>query len=102
MSHAVSQSAVCLSDKELLASLVKALVELPEEVRVEEQLMGGTGTSHLVIYAAPRDRGKIIGKSGRTVDAMRILFASIASLEDRRVFIEVYEPKRRRTKTTPK
>lgn len=81
-------------DCKLLHSIVSALVENPNEVSVKEQIMEGTGTTHLVIYADPTDRGKIIGKRGRTVDAIRTIFLSIASLKERRVFIEVFEPRR--------
>lgn len=81
-------------DRDLLEDLVKALVERPEEVEVKESVDTQTGTSHFVIYANRDDRGKIIGKNGRTVDAIRLIFMSIASLESRKVFIEVYEPRR--------
>lgn len=81
-------------DRELLEDLVRALVERSEDVQVKEQVDQQTGTSHFVIYADRQDRGKVIGKNGRTIDAIRTIFMSIASLEARKVFIEVYEPRR--------
>ena len=81
-------------DKDLLQDLVRALVEQSGEVEVKENVDTQTGTSHFVIYADRRDRGKVIGKNGRTIDAIRTIFMSIASLESRKVFIEVYEPRR--------
>lgn len=81
-------------DRDLLEDLVRALVEQSGEVKVKETVDTQTGTSHFVIYADRKDRGKVIGKSGRTIDAIRTIFMSIASLEARKVFIEVYEPRR--------
>lgn len=81
-------------DRDLLADLVRALVERSGDVEVKETVDTTTGTSHFVIYADAQDRGKVIGKNGRTIDAIRTIFMSIASLESRKVFIEVYEPRR--------
>jgi len=81
-------------DRDLLEDLVRALVETPQEVQVKEQVDSATGTSHFVIHANRRDRGKVIGRGGKTIDAIRLIFMSIASLEARKVFIEVYEPRR--------
>ena len=78
----------------MLQDLVRALVEKPREVKVKETVDNATGTSHFVIHADRKDRGKVIGRNGKTVDAIRLLFMSIASMEGRKVFIEVYEPRR--------
>lgn len=84
-----------LSDRELLEELVRALVTKSSVVSVSEQV-SDMGTSFLRISVDPTDVGKVIGKSGRTADAIRAIFHSIASLEGRRVFIEVDEPGRTR------
>ena len=84
-----------MEDRWLLLEIVRALVESPQDANVEEQALGN-GTSHLVIKVAPHDRGKVIGKSGRIAEAIRTIFMSVASLEGRRVFIEIDEPREAR------
>jgi len=82
-----------LQDKELLLELVRALVEYPESARVEE-IAVREGTAVLKIYVAKEDVGKIIGKGGKTAEALRTIFIGIASLDRRRVFIEIEEPRK--------
>lgn len=79
---------------ELLAELVKGLVAEPGRVQVEDREVH-EGTSHLTIKVAPFDRGKVIGKGGKTIEAIRFVFMAMASLQGRRVFIEVDEPRQR-------
>lgn len=83
-----------LPDRDLLEELVRALVSKPGCVNVQETQVAGGGTSVLRISVDPCDTGKVIGKAGRTADAIRTIFQSIASFEGRRVFIEVDEPGR--------
>jgi len=85
-----------LNDRDLLEEVVRALVSRPEKVRVVEREVSGQSTSFLTVMVDPLDIGKVIGKQGRTADAIRTIFMSIASLDKRRVFIEVDEPKRLR------
>lgn len=85
-----------LTDKDLLEEVVRALVSNPGRVRVEEREISDQNTSFLRVHVDPQDVGKVIGKNGRTADAIRTIFMSIASLDKRRVFIEVDEPARPR------
>jgi hypothetical protein len=85
-----------LTDRDLLEEVVRALVSKPGKVRVEEREISNEKTSFLRVIVDPQDVGKVIGKQGRTADAIRTIFMSIASLDKRRVFIEVDEPERPR------
>jgi hypothetical protein len=85
-----------LTDRDLLEEVVRALVSRPRKVRVEEREVSNQNTSFLRVIVDPQDVGKVIGKNGRTADAIRTIFMSIASLEKRKVFIEVNEPERSR------
>jgi hypothetical protein len=62
--------------KELLEALARALVEEPERVRVTEY--PEEGGVFLELEVAPEDRGRVIGKRGRTADALRTLLAAAA------------------------
>lgn len=62
--------------KELLEALARELVDQPESVFVEE--VPEDGTTVLELDVAPEDRGLVIGRRGRTVDALRVLLDAVA------------------------
>ncbi len=82
-----------LTDRELLEEVVRALVAKPALVTVEETIVHGA--TYLKVVTDPTDTGKIIGKQGRTADAIRLIFQSVASLTGRKVYIEIYEPNKK-------
>lgn len=63
--------------KSLLESIVKDMVDSPNGVVIEE-VKTANGTAVLNIKTAPADAGKIIGKQGRNIKALRIIMAAIA------------------------
>ena len=62
--------------KNLITKIVKALVDHPEEVSVNE--IGGAHTTVLEVRVAKTDLGKIIGKQGRTAHAIRTILNAVA------------------------
>lgn len=75
--------------KEFVAYIIKNLVDHPEEVRINE--IGGTQTLIIEVSVAKSDIGKIIGKKGKTINAIRILLMSVASRNGIRVTLEILE-----------
>lgn len=73
--------------KEFIKYLVQAVVDLPDEVRVDEE-PGEIATTYKV-HVAPSDLGKAIGKQGRIANAMRVLAKASAMKEKKRVYLEV-------------
>jgi predicted RNA-binding protein YlqC (UPF0109 family) len=73
--------------KAFIEHLVQAVVDIPEEVRVEEE-PGEEATTYRV-HVAPDDLGKAIGKQGRIANAMRVLAKASAMKEKRKVYLEV-------------
>lgn len=67
--------------------LVQAVVDSPDEVRVDEE-PGELATTYKV-HVAPSDLGKAIGKQGRIANAMRVLAKASAMKEKRKVYLEV-------------
>ena len=82
-----------MEERDLLTELVRALVDVPHAVRVEESRR--EDESRMVIHVHPSDRGKVIGKRGSIVQALRVLFGRMAAVEGRKIFIAVDEPDRR-------
>jgi len=74
-------------DRVLLESIVRRLVSAPEAVLVRAR--EEADSTYLLITVAQQDAGKVIGKQGRTADAIRHLFACVGSLERRKVYIEI-------------
>ena len=68
--------------KDLIANMAKALVDKPEEVITTE--IAGQHSSMIELKVAKEDIGKVIGKKGRTAQALRnILMAASAKLKKR-------------------
>jgi predicted RNA-binding protein YlqC (UPF0109 family) len=72
--------------RDVIVYLARALVDEPDRVTVEE-LRGARGVTYEV-RAAPDDVGKLIGRGGRTVKALRKVIKAVAP-EGRRVEVEV-------------
>lgn len=93
MDHPVADDeSAPLEVAELLNEIVLALVDVPDIVRIEEQ-GGGEATVYL-IHVSPEDRGRVIGKGGITITAIRNLIERVGILQGkRRVFVEVADSK---------
>jgi predicted RNA-binding protein YlqC (UPF0109 family) len=73
--------------RELVEYIAKSLVEHPEQVRVTQ--VEGTRAVVLELHVAPEDRGRVIGKQGRIVGAVRVLLGIAAARGDKRVELVV-------------
>lgn len=73
--------------KELVESIARALVDHPDRVRVAD--VEGERTSIFELRCHPNDLGKLIGKGGKTIGAMRALLGAVAHRTGRRLLIEV-------------
>jgi predicted RNA-binding protein YlqC (UPF0109 family) len=73
--------------KDLITEIVKALVDHPEEVYVNE--ISGDHTTVLEVRAAKTDFGKIIGKKGRTAQAIRTILNAAAGKTRKRYMLEI-------------
>ena len=75
--------------KDLIAEIVKALVDHPEEVSVNE--VGGSHTIVLEVRVAKTDMGKVIGKQGRMAQAVRTILNAAAGKTRQRYLLEIVE-----------
>jgi predicted RNA-binding protein YlqC (UPF0109 family) len=76
--------------KELLEYLARELVDEPDEVSVEE-FEDDDGTLVLELSVADDDYGKVIGRGGRTANALRLVVKAAAVKEDRRVLVDIVD-----------
>ncbi|OGL43204.1 MAG: RNA-binding protein [Candidatus Schekmanbacteria bacterium RBG_16_38_11] len=75
--------------KDFVNFLAQALVDNPEKIEVKE--LGEGRTTVIELRVAPEDLGKIIGRKGRTVKAMRTLLNAAAVKKKKRVVLEIIE-----------
>jgi hypothetical protein len=75
--------------KELVEFMAKALVDNPQQVEVTE--IAGRDTSVIELKVAKEDIGKIIGKKGRNVQAMRLILNAASAKLRKRVVLEIID-----------
>ncbi|MDX9970504.1 MAG: KH domain-containing protein [Candidatus Gracilibacteria bacterium] len=80
------------TDQEFVKYVVSQIVENPDDVEVSRDIdeMGVL----LTLKVNPSDMGKIIGKSGQTAKALRILLRIIGSKNNARVNLKIVEPEK--------
>ncbi len=75
--------------RDLLEFLAKALVDEPDQVQIEE--FDDDGLRVFELQVAEADVGKVIGKQGRTVNALRTILRPVARKNDERATVEIVE-----------
>jgi predicted RNA-binding protein YlqC (UPF0109 family) len=75
--------------KTLIEFMAKALVDKPDEVSVRET--DGEKTTIIELRVAPDDLGKVIGKQGRTAQAMRTILNATGTKLGKRCVLEILE-----------
>ena len=75
--------------KELIETIVKPLVDFPEDVQVNVQEEDQRITYQLSVNK--NDMGKVIGKQGRVAKAIRTVVYAAGSTEQKKIFLEIIE-----------
>jgi predicted RNA-binding protein YlqC (UPF0109 family) len=76
--------------QELVAYIVKGLVDHPDQVVVSELRDGPLVT--LALTVGPEDGGRVIGRNGRVINAVRTVVQAVATPKGERIAIEVTSP----------
>jgi len=75
--------------KELITYIAQALVDNSDQVAVQE--ITTQQTLVLELPVAKNDLGKVIGKKGRTAQAMRTILSCASAKEQKRAILEIVE-----------
>ena len=75
--------------KDLIEYIAKALVDVPDQVKVNE--VEGEKTSVIELTVAKEDLGKVIGKQGRTARAIRTILSAASTKIRKRSVLEIIE-----------
>jgi predicted RNA-binding protein YlqC (UPF0109 family) len=74
---------------ELLDTMIRALVDLPERVKISEIV--GEQTTVFELVVAKEDLGKVIGKQGKTAKALRTILTAASTKLRKRSVLEIVE-----------
>jgi len=72
---------------ELVGYIIRAIVSNPEEVKVA--IVEGERTNRVEVTLASDDVGKVIGRGGRNIDAIRAVVRAAALKNHDRVMVEI-------------
>ena len=75
--------------RDLVEVLVRALVEDPDAVKVEE--FDEDGDLVLEVSVADADLGRVIGRGGRIANAIRTVARAVGARDDRRVIVDILD-----------
>lgn len=88
-----------IDDTQFLEYIIKALVNHPEDVKIKRTVdeMGVLMT----LDVSPEDMGKVIGRSGNTAKAIRILLRVVGMKNNARINLKINEPAGSYVRRTP-
>lgn len=76
--------------KEFIEFIAKHLVDNPDSVSIEEETPDEK-TVELTLKVGQDDVGKVIGKQGKTAQAMRTLLTAIAAKDGKRAILKILD-----------
>jgi predicted RNA-binding protein YlqC (UPF0109 family) len=76
--------------KAFIEFMVKQLVDKPEKVRIEEKVQN-ENTIEFILEVDKDDIGKVIGKKGKNINAIRTLLTAVGAKGKHRVTLQVVE-----------
>ncbi len=72
---------------QVLIDIAKAIVDNPDEVRVNERRDGNI--LHLELSVHPDDMGKVIGRGGRIAKAIRTVIKAVSTKYDEHIVVDI-------------
>jgi predicted RNA-binding protein YlqC (UPF0109 family) len=78
--------------EQLITYLARALVDQPDQVGLRVSEVEGARLFELKV--APEDVGKVIGRDGRTVNALRTLLSAAGQKQGQKVRLEILDDRR--------
>lgn len=79
-----------MADQDFVESVVKAIVNHPDDVKTE-RTVDERGVL-ITLHINPEDMGYVIGRQGQTARSLRTLLRIVGAKENARVNLKIYEP----------
>ena len=73
--------------QDVIQYIAQSLVENPEQVQVDSHRVGST--LYVDVTAAPGDVGRLIGRKGRTAQAIRLVAKAAATRQGLRIVVDI-------------
>ncbi len=73
----------------LVETLIRAVVERPEALEIDEETEMGARTFY--VRVDPEDVGKVIGKEGRTAQSMRTILSAVSTKLGKRAHLDIVD-----------
>ena len=74
--------------KKILEDMARAIVDSPDQVKVEEEREGEDDIT-LILTVAPDDTGMVIGRHGKIANAIRAVMKAAANRDGKHVTVEI-------------
>jgi predicted RNA-binding protein YlqC (UPF0109 family) len=87
VAHLMSNHNRCCAMKEIIEIIARAIFDEPDVVSVTE--ISGMHTSILELKVAKAESGKVIGKQGRTAEALRTILRVVSAKAKKRTVLEI-------------
>jgi predicted RNA-binding protein YlqC (UPF0109 family) len=75
--------------KDTLSYIISSIVEHPDEVEIKEE--DQDGVTNFIVTVAKEDMGRVIGKSGKVIRAIRNVMKIPAIKSNKRIFVTLSE-----------
>ncbi|MDP7423434.1 MAG: KH domain-containing protein [bacterium] len=75
--------------KELVMMVIRSLVDHPDDIELNS--VEGTKTTVFELKVHPDDVGKVIGKKGRTINAIRTVLKAVVIRDSKRIILELLQ-----------
>lgn len=79
-----------LENADLLAEMIRAIVNTPDSVVIESTLKNGRQS--LMIRTCPEEVGQVIGRNGNVIRTLQAFFAVVGTRSREPVDIDVFNP----------
>jgi predicted RNA-binding protein YlqC (UPF0109 family) len=74
----------------LVSYLMKPFLDSPEALKTDIERVPGKSRVTLRVAFSPEDRGRMFGRGGRNIQAIRTVLQATAALNEERVSLDVY------------
>ncbi len=76
----------------LVRLFIEPLVDSPEAMAVDAEITCGGQRVWLRISFDAKDKGRVYGRGGRTIQAIRQVLGATAQLAGQRLYVDIYDP----------
>ena len=89
----VAEDDSILEDEDLLEEMVRAIVASPDKVQITAS--DKADRKNLIVHVSPEDRGRVIGRHGKMIGAIRAFMGAVGTMSGHMMTVELAEDVRK-------